>query len=157
MKKSIKDRIHYTEGMFYQIRITSRYLSLMGSQAFERLNINISFEEYIILDIISYNEGICHRDLAKMLLRDRSNIGKIASSLEKQKLIKIKMDVRNNRMIKRIYITESGIKLCNDIYIKLEPYIKIFNDNISKEEQNFICNHLTKCRQLLEEIVQTGI
>lgn len=157
MKKLIKDRIHYTEGMFFQIRITSRYLTLMGNQVFEKLNINISFEEYLILDIISYNEGICHRDLAKMLLRDRSNIGKIVSSLEKQGLITIKVDIRNNRMIKRIYITEEGIKLCNELYIKLAPYIKVFNENINKEEQNLICNHLTKCRQLLEEIVKTRI
>ena len=60
-------------------------------------------------------------------------------------------------MIKRIYITEEGIKLCNELYIKLAPYIKVFNENINKEEQNLICNHLTKCRQLLEEIVKTRI
>lgn len=157
MEKIIKNKIHYTEGMFFQIRITSRYLNLMGNQAFEKLKLDLSFEEYIILDIISYNEGICHRDLAKMLLRDRSNIGKIASSLEKKKLIKIKLDIRNNRTVKKIYITEKGIKVCNEIYIKLEPYLKIINETLKKEEQDIVSTTLTKFRNVLENIVETQI
>ena len=87
MREIIKDRIHFTEGMLFEIRITSRYLTLMGNQAFEKLHFNLSFEEYLIMDIISYNEGICQRDLARLLLRDRSNLGKIASSLEKKKML----------------------------------------------------------------------
>ena len=147
----------YTEGMFFQIRLTSRYLTLMGNQAFEKLNFPISFEEYMILDIIAYNEGICHRDLAKMLLRDRSNIGKIVANLENKKLIKITPDIRNNRSIKKLNITDSGKKLCNKMYTKLEPYIETLNKAVCIEEQTSICNCLKKCRDVMDEIVETQI
>lgn len=157
MEKLIKKEKHYTDGMFFEIRLTSRYLSLMGSQAFEKMSFDITFEEYLILDTISYNEGICHRDLAKMLLRDRSNIGKIASALEKKSLIKIKPDIRNNRTVKKIFITEKGIKKCNDIYRKLEPFIKIINETIKKEEQDIINSYLKKIRKILDDIVETQI
>ncbi len=153
----IKKELNYTEGMFFQIRLTSRYLTLMGNQAFEKLNFPISFEEYMILDTIAYNEGICNRDLARMLLRDRSNIGKITSELEAKKLLKIKPDIRNNRTIKKLMITPSGIKLCNEMYIKLEPYINSFNNSIKKEEREMMCTILQKCRKVLDEIVETQI
>lgn len=157
MNKVLENKKHYTDGMFFQIRITSRYLSLMGNQAFEKLKFDLTFEEYLILDIISYNEGICHRDLAKMLLRDRSNIGKIASVLDRKGLITIKPDTRNNRVVKRIYITDKGVEVCNGIYIKLEPYLKIINENIMQEEQELLSSYLIKCRQVLENIVETRI
>ena len=157
MTKLIEKQATYNEGMFFQIRLTSRYLTLMGNQAFEKLNFPISFEEYIMLDTIAYNEGICNRDLAKKLLRDRSNVGKTVSNLEEKKLIKIIPDIRNNRTIKKLKVTESGIKLCNQMYTRLEPYIKILNDSISKEEQDFLCKSLENCRKVLDNIVETQI
>ncbi len=157
MTELIQKKSQYTEGMFFQIRITSRYLTLMGNQAFEKLNFPISFEEYIILDIIAYNENICHRDIAKMLLRDRSNIGKIVTNLENKNLIKIIPDIRNNRSIKKLKITEAGKKLCNKMYTKLEPYIETLNKAINTEEQTAICNCLKKCRDIMDEIVETQI
>ena len=157
MTKLIEKQAVYNEGMFFQIRLTARYLTLMGNQAFEKLNFPISFEEYIILDTIAYNEGICNRDLAKILLRDRSNVGKISAVLEEKKLIKIIPDIRNNRSIKKLQVTEAGIKLCNKMYTKLEPHIKILNEAISKEEQDFLCRSLENCRKILDEIVETQI
>ncbi len=157
MTELIKKEKLYTDGMFFQIRLTSRYLTLMGNQAFEKLNFPISFEEYVILDTIAYNAGICNRDLARMLLRDRSNIGKITSVLEAKKLIKIKPDIRNNRTIKKLSITKSGITLCNDIYVKIEPYLNIMNNVIKKEEQKAISSALQKCRKVIDEIVETQI
>lgn len=155
--KMKKEKIHYTEGMLFQVRLTSRYLTLMGSQVFEKLKIPISFEEYLILDIISYNEGICHRDLAKMLLRDRSNLGKIAAKLEKLKLIKVKLDTRNNRAVKRIFITDKGHKLCDEIYDKVEPHISFVMSKMSKEEEELVSKSLMKFRQLLDELIETKI
>ena len=75
------------------------------------MKIDISFEEYLILDVVSYNEGICQIDLAKKLLRDRSNIGKIVSALEKKGLIKINPDTRNKRLIKKLYFGKRAEKM----------------------------------------------
>lgn len=157
MKNKNQNKKRITEGMFFEIRITSRYINLMGMQAFNKMKIDISFEEYLILDVVSYNEGICQIDLAKKLLRDRSNIGKIVSALEKKGLIKINPDTRNKRLIKKLYISEKGLKKCNDINIKLNPYIKILNKTIKEDEQKIIVKSMMKCREIIENIVETKI
>ena len=157
MKKLIREKMKVTDGLFFEIRLTSRYINIMGVQAFEKLNISISFEEYLILDILSYNEGICPRDLARMLLRDRSNLGKIINGLGKKKLIKIKPSIRNNRAVKLLYITDKGLEMRGDIYEKIEPYLKVFDETISAEEQKMIAKYMQKCRQILDDIVETKI
>lgn len=152
-----KIRKYLTDGLFYEVRITSRYVNLMGSQVFDKLQITISFEEYLILDILSYNAGICQRDLAKMLLRDRSNLGKIVSELEKKKLLTVKPSIRNNRSIKQLFISKKGLNLCDEIYTKLEPYVKYFDEKIKNEEQKMLISYLQNCRKIIDEIVETKI
>ena len=157
MTELIQKDIVYSESIWFQLRLTSRYISLMGNQAFEKLKFDISFEDYILLDIIANHEDICPRDIARMLLRDRSNIGKIDSGLEQKKLIKIKADIRNNRSIKKLRITDKGIKLCNEMYLKIQPYIDIMNNSISEKDKKNISLLLEKCRNTLDEIVETQI
>ena len=157
MTKLLQKDLVYAESIWFQIRLTSRYLTLMGNQAFEKLNFSISFDDYILLDIIANHEDICPRDLARMLLRDRSNIGKIVSGLENKKLIKVKADIRNNRSVKKLRITDKGIKLCNEMYLKIQPYIDIMNKVISDKDQKQMAALLEKCRKTLDEIVETQI
>ena len=157
MAKLLQKDLVYAESIWFQIRLTSRYLNLMGNQAFEKLNFSISFDDYILLDIIANNEDICPRDLARMLLRDRSNVGKIVSGLEDKKLIKVKADIRNNRSVKKLRITDKGIKLCNEMYLKIQPYIDVMNKVISEKDQKKMASLLEKCRKTLDEIVETQI
>jgi DNA-binding MarR family transcriptional regulator len=157
MTKLLQKDLVYAESIWFQIRLTSRYLNLMGNQAFEKLNFSISFDDYILLDIIANHEDICPRDLARMLLRDRSNVGKIVSGLEDKKLIKVKADIRNNRSVKKLRITDKGIKLCNEMYLKIQPYIDVMNKVISEKDQKKVASLLEKCRKTLDEIVETQI
>ncbi len=149
--EQIIEKKSYTDGMFFELRITSRYLGIMGNKVLEKLKSDLNFEEYVILDTISYNDGICHSDLAKLLLRDKSNIGKIASNLENNGYVKIRPGMRNSRVIKKIFITEVGIKICNNIYDRLKTYIHAFNKNFTEEEQKLITSYMKKCRAVLEE------
>lgn len=151
------EKENYTDGMLFEVRLTSRYLTLMGNIAFEKLKLDLSFDDYIILDILSYNEGVCCIDLAKMLLRDRSNIGKTVSNLEKNGYVKFKADLRNKRAVKKIFMTKKGIKICNEIYPKLKPYIDIFNENFTQKDKEAIIKYMQKCRQLLENIAKNRI
>ena len=157
MTKLLQQSIFYAESIWFEIRLTSRYLHLMGNQAFEKLKFSISFDDYIILDIIANNDGICPRDIARMLLRDRSNIGKIVSGLEDKKLIKVKADIRNNRSVKKLIITDKGIKLCNEMYLILKPYIDKMNEVIGEKDKKYMSDLLEKCRKMLDEIVETQI
>lgn len=92
---------HYTDSIYYDIELTARIMKLLGTQVFENLKIGITPEEHAALDTIFCHPGICQRDLAKLILKDRANTGRILHSLESKNLITRTIDMKNNRLIKK--------------------------------------------------------
>lgn len=124
----------YTESIFYAIEQTAIYFKTIGLQYSNELNIGITFEQFITLSVIYSNENIGQRDLSRLILKDHSNTSKILTVLEYKNFITRSIEIKENRMIKKISITESGKKLIEDlskIYLELS---KEFFKHISNEE-----------------------
>ena len=88
---------HYVDSLYYEIELTGKYLRFLGTQMFNELKIDVSVDEFLVLDIIKTNDKICQRDIAKLLLKDRANTGRIINSLEKKELLTRSVDTKNNR------------------------------------------------------------
>ena len=73
MQKLPKSPIkHFTDSIYYDLEQTARLMKKLGNQVFEKLNLGLTSDEYITLDTISCNAGICQRDLAKLILKEPS-------------------------------------------------------------------------------------
>ena len=103
-----KDLQHFSESVFHDIIKTAIYARVKGSQYFNKLNMEITFEQYIALDAISSKENVCQRDVSKLILKDRSNTGRILNVLEKEGFIDRNIETKNNRLVKKVCITEKG-------------------------------------------------
>ena len=99
---------HFCESVFHDIIKTAIYARVTGAQYFNKLNLGITFEQYIALDTISTQENICQRDLSKLILKDRSNTGRILNVMEQEGFIQRSVETKNNRLIKKISITQKG-------------------------------------------------
>ena len=106
---------HYTESIFYELKQTARMMKFHATQQFALLEIDLTPEEYTTLDTIMCNPELCQRDLAKLLLLDRANTGRVLNKLESLKYIARYVDTKNNRLVKKVIITEKGIKKLNSI------------------------------------------
>ncbi len=89
-------------------------------------------DEFYALDVIMLNDNICQRELAKLILKDRPNTGRILDSLEEKGYIERFADTKNNRLVRRMRITEEGRRVTEETSSKLRDYIsklpKIFSD-----------------------------
>jgi DNA-binding MarR family transcriptional regulator len=122
----------YTDSLYYQLRLTAKYMKVFGSQLFKKLNIDIDFDEFVVLDLLSKRNDVCLRDLAKLLLKDRANTGRLANTLEQKKYIEINICKRNNRIVKLLSLTLLGKEKFIECKNKIVPKInqvcgKIFN------------------------------
>lgn len=108
-----KEVEHFYDSIFHEIIKTAIYARVKGAQYFNKLNLGITFEQYIALDAISAQENICQRDLSKLILKDRSNTSRILNVMENQGFIERKVETKKNRLIKKIYITQKGKDLLN--------------------------------------------
>ena len=112
-------RKSYTESFYYHIGLTARYLKILASQIFESVHANISFEDFVVLDLLKTEGTMCQRDLAKFLLKDRGNTGRILQNLEKKTYITIKIETKGQRITKMVYLTDKG-----------SEYLEFISDNI---------------------------
>ena len=92
---------HYINSIYYQLELTAKYCKYLGSQLIKKINVPITLDEVVTLDTIATNGEMSQRDLAKLILKDRSSTGRILSSLEDRGFVKRTADTKNNRFIKK--------------------------------------------------------
>lgn len=154
---NIKKIPHYTESIFHELKQTARMMKFHAAQLFELLNIELTPEEYSALDTIMCNPELCQRDLAKLLLLDRANTGRILNRLEDKKYISRSADTKNNRLIKKVIITDDGIKQLNEINQKIINEYMVITEKIPPEEFEAVKLSIRQLRTNLEKHIQNKI
>ena len=150
-------REHFRDTIFYQIELTARYCKLLGAQVFEQFNIGLSVEEYVILDTLQTQNELCQRDLAKLILKDRANTGKLLDGLENKGFIKRRLSLKNNRPVKLIEITEAGIKISEDSSKKIRPHYVAIKEQIANSDIARVGELLAELRCVLSESLKIQI
>lgn len=134
---------HYTESIIYDIELTARAIKLLSAQLFNTIGASLLPEEYTAMDVILCKPNICQRDLAKLIFKDRANTGRILDSLEKKGFINRFTDTKNNRLVRRMKLTESGYKEFKALNKKLKNII----DKLTKEYSQTAIDNLQKSLQ----------
>lgn len=149
--------IHYTDSIHFELEQTARLMRMLTSQLFIKLDIQLSMDEYAALDTIFCHDGICQRDLAKLILKDRANTGRILNSLEEKGLITRYIDTKNNRLVKKMNITDNGLQELKEITAKFNSYLSGVTQKYRAKEINSIKDSLKKFRLDLEQLVNVNI
>lgn len=160
MEAKLTDKIdipHYTEGIFYELQRTARVLKVHAEQFFMELKLGITPEEYSTLDVIMCNPNICQRDLARLLLKDRANTGRILDKLEEKKFIVRALDTKNNRLVKMVTITDLGINTVKKINNAIIARFSGISACISPDEVESIKESLATFRKTVEQFIQNKI
>lgn len=134
----------YTETVKYEIDKTSVYLNAKSSQIFDSFNFGITVEQYHVLDAVYHHKDICQRDIAKIILKDRSNTGRLLNILEEKGLIVRTIDTKENKLIKRVSITEKGIATIDHIFPIIKEYYIAAMSDITEEELSTLRTILRK-------------
>lgn len=119
-------------------------IKVLTLRSFVCADIEITPEQFVILDAVVKNEKIYQRQLGELLGKDRPNIARLVGILEKKELIKKSID-SNGRQINRITITKKGEELRNKILPEISKIRQSYLDNIELDE-------LIKCYEILNKI-----
>lgn len=152
-----KLKTHFTDSIFYEIELTAKYCTMLGMQVFEKFNTGIPIKEFSTLDTILCNPGICQRDLAKLILVDRANTGKILDSLEKKGFIERKLAMKNNRPVKIAELTNSGRKKAEDVTLLIRPHMETIRKKIQNSDLARVTSLLKELREVLKDTVEIQI
>ena len=147
----------FTESLAYEVKLTEKYSKILGLQLFAKRGAPLSPEEFLALDVVSANPDICQRDLAKLIIKDRANTGRLLEALEKKGLIDRVVDVKNNRLVKKIVITEEGEEILRTWLKKIIPIFDRVYEKFSKEEIEQVKDVLKRMRDAFQDIVDIQI
>ncbi len=148
---------HYTDSIYYQLEQTAKYCRYLGMQIFHNLGLPVTLDEFVTLDTILTNDSICQRDLAKLILKDRANTGRILNSLEEKGYIQRFVDTKNNRLVRKMELTKEG----KDVTVKVSKILKDYIDKVpkvfSEEDKNNLMKSVIRFRECLEKEVEMNI
>lgn len=148
---------HYIESIYYQLEQTARYCRYLGSQIFQKLDMPVSMDEFVTMDTISLNDGMCQRELAKLILKDRANTGRILNSLEEKGYIERFVDTKNNRLVRKMRLTPEGREITTKVSKVLREYIEKLPKVLSENDKFEIMESLKRFREGLEQKVEMKI
>ena len=148
---------HFTNTIFYQIELTAKYCKLLGSQIFEKYGTEISCEEYSVSDGLANSPTMCQRDLAKIILKDRANTGKLLDSLEKRGDVTRTLSIKNNRPVKIVEITDKGVKKAEEVLEKIRPHFPRVMEKINNSDVGRVSDLLKELREILDETLEIQI
>lgn len=152
-----KEIVHYFDSVIYSMEQTVTYSRIKGAQFFNDLNMGITIDQFTALDAIYCHNDICQRDLSKIILKDRSNTGRILNILEEKGFIKRTVETKGKRLVKKIYITNKGKKLVEESMPKLrQAFLQVFED-IPEEDFATLRKTLEKMRESLSKTTSIQI
>lgn len=155
MKK--EEACHYTDTVLYSMEQAIIYFKIKGAQFFNQLNIGVTIDQFATLDAIYSNNDICQRDLCKLILKDRSNTGRILNILEENGFVERVIQTKNNRLVKKVYITEKGKKIIDDNQEKLRSAFSQVFEDVSEEEFDTLREILNKLKESLSKTTSIQI
>jgi DNA-binding MarR family transcriptional regulator len=111
------------------------------------LNLNVPVESLGILLAVYYNSAdIIQQDIAEIIKKDKSVVLRQIDNLEKKDLVQRIVD-SNDRRRNIIKVTDKGMKLVDEINVKLDELYTLLSEGLDvSETETFhrVLNHLRK-------------
>lgn len=119
--------------ILYQIDSTSKIAKQYSQREFDRLGLDLTVEQWILIKIIDENDSITQKELAIKSFRDPSSITRTLDILEKKKIIS-RVPIPNDRRAYGISLSNKGKKFIKDnMDIIIEHRIRSI-DGLTNEE-----------------------
>ncbi len=125
---------------------------IFAVQTFAAKNFKITPEQFTVLAMLYENHGVYQRQLSALTLKDRPNISRIVSILEKMGYIERVEDV-NVRKVHKLYVTEEGKKVYDEALPVILSIWEETIEGISEEDlEKFHQVHLKLRKNLLSKV-----
>lgn len=126
---------------------------IFAIQTFLKDKFDITPEQFTVLYTLKINNGMYLRQLAQETLKDRPNITRIVSILEGKNYLTTATDKEDGRMVKKLYITKAGIKICNKVLPSILNIWDSISRNITESEIESFLITLDKMEENLKDLV----
>ena len=138
--KSLNDNIALLMGQ------ATHLMSLKISRLFREKGYKITVEQFTVLTILWYQDGLPQKTIAKQINRDKTTITRVVDNMMKDNLI-VRIPSEKDKRIKLIYLTHKGKSMQNELMMSSgQIYMKAI-DGLSRadiDSANMVMNKIIK-------------
>ncbi|MDT0551936.1 MarR family winged helix-turn-helix transcriptional regulator [Urechidicola vernalis] len=131
---------------------TMKLMDIYFHDYFKQNNIDISKKQWIILKVLSDEDGRVQNDLAFVTNRDKTSLTRLLSGMEKKNLV-ARIPSKLDKRINHIHLTKNG----NLLYQKTKPIIQQLLNNIQEPLTETEIRDTIRVMQKLKEHLITKI
>ena len=132
--------------ILFQIDLTSKVSKQYSQKEFDKLNLGITVEQWVILKIVSETEALSQKELAQKSYRDPASITRTLDLLEQKGLLS-RRAIENNRRAYHIYLTKKGQKFVSDNLDLVITLRRKSTTGISQKELEALSSTLNKIQK----------
>ncbi|WP_299673424.1 MarR family winged helix-turn-helix transcriptional regulator [uncultured Tenacibaculum sp.] len=134
---------------YFQIELTARKIRQYGQSILKSHGIDITIEQWLVLNVIHENESISQINIGEILVKDKPTISRMVRHLEKKEFI-IKTNSSTDSRKVELSISKKGKALINNLYPIIEKIRFSGLNDLSEEEKKNIEVILQKIRKNLD-------
>ncbi len=135
--------------IYFQIELTARRIRQYGQNVLKSNGIDITIEQWLVLNVINENEAISQIAVGEKLVKDKPTISRMVNQLEKKGFI-IKNNALNDSRKVELSISAKGEKLINTMYPIIEKIRFTGLSELAEYEKENIQIILKKIRENLD-------
>lgn len=134
---------------YFQIELTARRIRQYGQNVLKSQGIDITIEQWLVLNVINENESISQIDVGEKLVKDKPTISRMVNQLEKKKFIIKSTSSTDSRKVE-LSISKKGEALISSLYPIIEKIRFTGLNKLTKKEKEDIRTILEKIRKNLD-------
>ncbi|KZS39514.1 hypothetical protein AWE51_25695 [Aquimarina aggregata] len=136
--------------LYFKIELTARRIRQYGQNVLKSHNIDITIEQWLVLNIINENEYINQISVGDKLVKDKPTISRMVNHLEKKEyIIKTPSSIDSRKV--ELSISKKGQTLINDLYPIIEKIRFSGLSKLSEKENESIETILNKILKNLSD------
>lgn len=132
--------------ILFQIERTSKISKVYSQREFDKINVGITVDQWILLKIIQEKKELSQKELAKFSHRDPASITRTLDILETKGFIR-RETISGNRRQYEIILSEKGEKF-------VAKHMKMVNEHRSRSLEGFSNEEMTILKDMLLRIQQ---
>ena len=138
------------KNLFFQIELTARRIRQYGQNVLKSHGIDITIEQWLVLNVIKENKAISQISIGEKLVKDKPTISRMVNQLERKGFILKNYSPTDSRKVE-LSISKKGEALINNLYPIIEKIRFTGLSKLSKKEKESIENILNKIRNNLSD------
>lgn len=148
----------FIDSLYYQIKLTEKCSKMLAKQLEEKLELEITLDELTALGTINmYNGEIHQRDLARILLKDRPNTGRMLNNLEEKGYIKRIEKTKNKRQANIIMLTPKGLNTLEELTRIISPMFDDVHERLAEFDIEYLKKGIQRLREAMVETIEIHI